>query len=411
MRFVDSLWLKVSGGHGGAGAVAFRREKYVSRGGPSGGRGGRGGDVVLLADENVGTLLDLRYKREIRAENGVNGGTSLRDGRYGRDAVIHVPVGTLVRDLLTDELIADLNEHGSSMIVAAGGRGGLGNASFKSSVRQTPRFAQPGEPGEERTILLELKLLADVGIIGFPSVGKSTLISTISNAKPKIADYPFTTLVPNLGIVDWRDEHSFVVADIPGLIEGASDGAGLGLQFLRHVERSKILIHVLEVTQQIEGLEDGRDPLRDFETINTELEKFSEVLATRPTLVALNKMDLPYVAEREPELRAHFEGLGLPFVAFSAATRTGLQPLLDKMAELVLSSEDPDHEDFTIADVPEEVRQRAAEEAALREEEANAPKRRGDDDYEYVYGYDDEDEGDEPGEEGDEITRDSPTRT
>lgn len=366
MRFVDSVWLKVSGGHGGAGAVAFRREKFVDKGGPVGGKGGRGGSVVLRADENVGTLLDLRYRREIAAKDGKRGGTNLMDGRSGEDIVVHVPVGTLVRDLATDDLLVDLDEHGQTFTIAAGGRGGLGNASFKGSVRQTPRFAQPGEPGEERTILLELKLLADVGIVGFPSVGKSTLISVLSNARPKIADYPFTTLVPNLGIVGWRQEHSFIVADIPGLIPGASEGAGLGHQFLRHVERCRILVHLVEVTPQLEGLEDDRDPVRDFEVITLELAAFSEALAARPTLVALNKMDLPFVAEREPEIRAWCAERGLPFVAFSAATREGLQPLLDQMGELVLSTPAPDHALFTVAEVPEDVREQAAQEAWLR---------------------------------------------
>lgn len=353
MRFVDCVTIHTTAGHGGAGAVAYRREKYVPKGGPAGGNGGKGGSVVIAADSNVGTLIDFRYRRKVVAENGQPGMPKQADGRFGNDEVLRVPVGTLVRDAHTGELIADLAEDGQSVIAAAGGRGGLGNARFRTSVNQTPSYAQPGEPGEERAIVLELKLLADVGIIGFPSVGKSTLISVISNARPKIAAYHFTTLVPNLGIVKWHDYKSFVVADIPGLIEGAHEGRGLGMQFLRHVERCRALVHVVEVTPPLEGADDGRDPKADFDAINAELEAFSEPLAERPQIVALAKTDLPFAAEREDELRAHFEGLGYEFYAFSAVTRDGLRELTDAMGRMATEVPAPDTAHFTVPEADE----------------------------------------------------------
>lgn len=350
MRFLDCITLETVAGHGGAGAALFRREKYVPRGGPSGGNGGRGGSVIIVADANVGTLIDFRYKRRIVASDGKGGGDSRADGKSGSDTVLRVPVGTLVRDAISNELLADLDEPGSKIVAAAGGRGGLGNANFKTSVTQAPTHAQPGEPGEERPILLELKLLADIGIIGFPSVGKSTLISVISNARPKIADYPFTTLVPNLGIVKWHDYKSFVVADIPGLIEGAHEGRGLGYQFLRHVERCRALLHVIEVTPPFEGMDDGRDPIRDFEAIQRELKLFSEPLARRPQIVALSKIDLPFAAEKEGELRAHFEGLGHKFLSFSAVTRKGLEGLINALGTMATETPAPNSSLFTVAE-------------------------------------------------------------
>lgn len=355
MRFVDCVTVHVRAGHGGAGAVAYHREKFVSKGGPSGGNGGKGGSVVVQADPNVGTLIDFRYKKRVNAEDGHPGQPRRADGRYGKDVVLRVPVGTLVRDALTGELIGDLSEPNAEIVAAAGGRGGLGNANFKTSVNQTPSYAQPGEAGGERAILLELKLLADVGIIGFPSVGKSTLISVVSNARPKIAAYPFTTLVPNLGIVKWHDYQSFVVADIPGLIEGAHEGRGLGYQFLRHVERCKALLHVIEVTPPIEGADDGRDPIEDFEALQRELKLFSASLAERPQVVALSKMDLPFVQEKEPELRAWFEERGYPFLAFSAATRDGLAELIDAMGRLATETPAPEVDHFTVADADQAV--------------------------------------------------------
>lgn len=347
MKFVDSVTIHAIAGHGGQGMVAYRREKFVPRGGPSGGNGGHGGSVIFTADRNVGTLIDLRYRTEIRAKDGRPGEPKMRNGANADDAIVRVPVGTVVRDATSREVIGDLSEDGAECVAAAGGRGGKGNAFFKTSVNQTPSYSQPGESGAERTVTLELKLLADIGIIGFPSVGKSTLISVISNARPKIADYHFTTLTPNLGVVRWRDDDSFVVADIPGLIEGAHEGRGLGYQFLRHVERCRALCHVVEVTPGGDEFDDGRDPIADFEALQRELALFSESLAERPQLVALGKMDLPFVQAREAELRAHFEGLGFRFVAFSSVTRQGLQPLLDAMGQLWRDTPAPEVSHFT----------------------------------------------------------------
>lgn len=348
MRFVDQINIHISAGNGGPGAVAFRREKFVAFGGPSGGDGGRGGDVIFVADRSISTLLDFSYRRRVRAENGKPGGNKTMTGRSGEHEIIPVPVGTIIRDAHSLELIADLTEDGQRVVLATGGKGGLGNSHFARSAHQTPRYAQPGIEGEERAVILELKLLADIGIIGYPSVGKSTLISVLSNARPKIADYPFTTLVPNLGVVRWHEHQSYVVADIPGLIEGAHEGQGLGHQFLRHVERCRALLHVIEVTPQYEGLPDGRDPIEDFERIQHELAMFSEPLSTRPQIVALSKTDLPFVREREEELRAYFEGKGYTFVSFSALTRQGLDPLRDVMGELISKTPVPDIDAFTV---------------------------------------------------------------
>ena len=333
--FVDEAEIEVQAGHGGAGAVAFRREKYVPRGGPAGGDGGRGGDVVLVCTTNAHTLSDFRMMRRIRAESGQPGGSKQKTGRDGEDAVVRVPEGTLVTDVETGERVADMTEEGQRVVVARGGDGGQGNMRFKTSTNRAPRRATPGYPGGARRLRLELKLVADVGLVGFPSVGKSTLIAAISNAQPKIAAYPFTTLVPNLGVVRWKGEREFVVADIPGLIEGAHEGQGLGHQFLRHVERCRLLVHVLEVTPQVEGAPgDGREPVRDFEAIRRELERYEPQLLERPQMVALNKVDLPFVAAEEARLRAHIEeDLGLPFFAVSAATGEGLEALVDRMGE------------------------------------------------------------------------------
>lgn len=350
MRFVDQVHIQLSAGKGGAGAVAFRREKFVEFGGPSGGDGGDGGDVILVADNSISTLLDFSYRRHIRAENGRPGGTKNMTGKSGAHAIIPVPVGTIVRDAHTLELLADLSENEQRVVLAKGGKGGLGNTHFARSTHQTPRYAQPGIEGEARHIILELKLLADIGIIGYPSVGKSTLISVISNARPKIADYPFTTLVPNLGVVRWHDHQNYVVADIPGLIEGAHEGQGLGHQFLRHVERCKALLHVIEVTPQYDGVPDGRDPIEDFERIQNELKMFSKPLAERPQIVALSKIDLPFVREREDALRKHFEGEGYTFVSFSALTRQGLDTVRNLMGELISTTPAPEIDAFTMPD-------------------------------------------------------------
>ncbi|MDT7897153.1 MAG: GTPase ObgE [Armatimonadota bacterium] len=329
MHFVDEAVIHVKAGNGGNGCVAFRREKFVPRGGPAGGDGGRGGHVILLADPSVKTLVDLHLQRTYKAENGQHGQGSNKHGADGKDLVIRVPVGTVVYDAETGELIADLVKAGQRVIVARGGRGGRGNAAFATPTRQTPVFAELGEPGEERTLRLELKLLADVGIIGYPNVGKSTLISRISAARPKIADYPFTTLVPNLGTVR-VDNFSFVVADLPGLIEGAHKGVGLGHQFLRHAERTSLLLHMVDIAAV-----EGRDPICDFETINEELRLYSPELAKKPQIVVANKMDLPNAHENLRRCLPYWRQRGYEVFAISALTGEGIEPLVYRMAELV----------------------------------------------------------------------------
>jgi GTP-binding protein len=329
MHFVDEAVIHVKAGNGGNGCVAFRREKFVPRGGPAGGDGGRGGHVILLADPSVKTLVDLHLQRTYKAENGQHGQGSNKHGADGKDLVIRVPVGTVVYDAETGELIADLVKAGQRVIVVRGGRGGRGNAAFATPTRQTPVFAELGEPGEERTLRLELKLLADVGIIGYPNVGKSTLISRISAARPKIADYPFTTLVPNLGTVR-VDNFSFVVADLPGLIEGAHRGVGLGHQFLRHAERTSLLLHMVDIAAV-----EGRDPICDFETINEELRLYSHELAKKPQIVVANKMDLPNAHENLRRCLPYWRERGYEVFAISALTGEGIEPLVYRMAELV----------------------------------------------------------------------------
>jgi GTP-binding protein len=327
--FYDRAKIFVKGGDGGNGCVAFRREKYVPEGGPSGGDGGRGGDVVFLADEGLRTLMDFRYRRHYKAGRGAHGLGKNMHGRSGGDLVVRVPAGTVVKLADTAEVLADLVEHGREYIVARGGRGGRGNARFATSQNKAPTMAENGEPGEERWLDLELKLLADVGLVGFPNAGKSTLIASVSAAKPKIADYPFTTLTPNLGVVRVGEGSSFVMADIPGLIEGAHTGAGLGHEFLRHVERTRLLIHVIDM-----GGAGGRDPVEDYRIINRELELYSPRLARRPQLVAANKMDLPEAAEHLPRLREEIGGHREIF-AVSAATGEGLQELLFRASSLL----------------------------------------------------------------------------
>jgi GTPase len=331
VKFVDQVSIQVKAGDGGNGAVAFRREKFVERGGPSGGDGGNGGSVVFEADGGLSTLLDYRYQQHYRARNGQHGMGSDMNGAAADDLVLRVPVGTLIRDQDSGELLADLAAPGARAIVARGGRGGLGNMNFATSTRQTPRFAQDGTPGEERRLVLELKLIADVGLLGFPNAGKSTLISRVSRARPKIADYPFTTLVPNLGVVPYKDGVSFVMADIPGIIEGAAEGAGLGHQFLRHVERCRVLIHLVDLSAPGED----RAPLRDLEVLDHELERYSPELARKPQIVAANKIDLPDARERLPEFQAAMAARGVPVFPISAATGEGLSPLLDAVAQVL----------------------------------------------------------------------------
>lgn len=333
MKFIDEAKIYVKAGDGGRGCVSFRREKFVPKGGPDGGNGGSGGDVILVSEGRLASLLDFKYRREYKAERGQHGMGSMCSGRDGLDLKIKVPVGTVVKDADTGEALADLVEDGQEYLVSRGGRGGKGNAHFATSTHQTPRFAQPGEPGEERNLKLELKLLADVGIIGFPNAGKSTLISHISAAKPRIADYPFTTLVPNLGIVKFGDFGGFVVADIPGLIEGAHEGKGLGVRFLKHIERTSIFIHVIDLSPV-----SGRDPKEDFEVVNRELKAFKAELAERPQVVALNKTDIPEAEEKVPELLKFFNGLGIKVFSISAATGKGLKELVNFVGKAVADS-------------------------------------------------------------------------
>ena len=334
MKFVDEVKINIVSGKGGDGAVAWRREKYVPRGGPAGGDGGDGGHVIVRADPQLTTLLDYQFMQVHKAENGGNGGKKDMYGSRGKDVTLRVPVGTVVYDEATNHVIADLNTADQERIIARGGKGGRGNIHFASATNRAPQEAEPGTPAQERKVRFELKLLADVGILGFPNVGKSTFISRISAARPKIADYPFTTLVPNLGVVAWRDYKSFVVADIPGLIPGAHLGAGLGLRFLRHIERTRVILHLLEFSE-----DPKRGPCEDFEVLNQELALYDEDLAKRPQVVALNKIDLPHVRELLPEITPYFAAKGITIVGVSAATGEGLKPLLDQLASHVFAKE------------------------------------------------------------------------
>ncbi|MEG7380092.1 GTPase ObgE [Bacillus subtilis] len=324
--FIDQVKVYVKGGDGGNGMVAFRREKYVPKGGPAGGDGGNGGDVVFEVDEGLRTLMDFRYKKHFKAIRGEHGMSKNQHGRNADDMVIKVPPGTVVTDDDTKQVIADLTEHGQQAVIARGGRGGRGNTRFATPANPAPQLSENGEPGKERYIVLELKVLADVGLVGFPSVGKSTLLSVVSSAKPKIADYHFTTLVPNLGMVETDDGRSFVMADLPGLIEGAHQGVGLGHQFLRHIERTRVIVHVIDMS----GLE-GRDPYEDYVTINQELSEYNLRLTERPQIIVANKMDMPQAAEN---LEAFKEKLmdDYPVFPISAVTREGLRELLFEVA-------------------------------------------------------------------------------
>lgn len=328
--FVDQVEIYVKAGNGGHGAVAFRREKYIPAGGPAGGDGGKGGDVIFKVDPGIRTLMDFRYKKKHIAQNGENGGNKKMSGEKGENLIVKVPPGTIVRDKETNKIIADLTKPGEEEIIARGGKGGRGNQHFATSTRQAPRFAEGGVPGQERRLILELKLLADVGLLGFPNVGKSTLLAAVTKAKPKIADYHFTTLIPNLGVVEWKDGNSFVMADIPGIIEGAHEGAGLGHQFLRHVERTKLLIHVLDVS----GME-GRNPIEDFKIINKELVNYNEKLAQRRQIVALNKIDLVLEEEQINAVKKQLKEMGYEVYTISAATKKGIEPLMDRVIELL----------------------------------------------------------------------------
>ncbi|OEH91474.1 GTPase ObgE [Bacillus solimangrovi] len=337
--FVDQVQIYVKGGDGGNGLVAFRREKYVPNGGPAGGDGGNGANVVFEVDEGLRTLMDFRYQKHFKADRGENGMSKSMHGKNASHMIVKVPPGTVIADADTGEKIADLTLHGQQAIAAHGGRGGRGNIKFKSPANTAPEIAENGEPGQERYVKLELKLLADVGLVGFPSVGKSTLLSVVSAAKPKIADYHFTTIAPNLGVVETGDSRSFVMADLPGLIEGAHQGVGLGHQFLRHIERTRVIVHVVDMS----GLE-GRDPYEDFVKINEELKEYDMRLTERPQVVAANKMDLP---NAEENLEIFKEKVGdVPIFSISAATRQGLDEMLYKVADLVETTpEFPMHEE------------------------------------------------------------------
>ena len=328
--FTDYAKIYVAAGKGGNGAVAFRREKYVAAGGPDGGDGGKGGDIYFEVNPDSNTLIDFRYKKKFKAENGNNGEGAHKFGKSGEDLYIKVPIGTVIKDAQTGEILADLSEKGQKELVLRGGRGGKGNSHFATSTRQAPRFAQEGEPGEEKELILELKLLADVGLIGFPSVGKSTILSVVTSATPKIADYHFTTLEPNLGVVKSEYGDSFVIADIPGLIEGASEGTGLGIQFLRHIERTRLLLHVIDVS----GLE-GRDPIEDFYIINKELEKYSKKLSKRKQIIVANKID----AMQDNSLYNNLEKLAkekqMEIFKISAATGEGIKELMNEVSKIL----------------------------------------------------------------------------
>ena len=322
MQFIDQATVYVKAGNGGNGVISFRREKFVPKGGPDGGNGGQGGSVRIRAERQLGTLLDFKYKRHYRAGNGEHGRGKKQTGKNGDDVVLKVPCGTLVKHVGSGRMIADLIQHGEEIIVARGGKGGKGNAEFATATNQAPRIAEPGTPGEECELLLELKLLADVGLVGFPNVGKSTLIATISAARPKIADYPFTTLSPNLGIVRYAEGKSFTLADMPGLIKGAHEGKGLGIQFLRHIERTKVLVFLIESVSE--------DPKRDYDILLHELASYSAELARKPKLVAVTKIDLLEETVSKKLSKLSF-GKHVPVVRISSVTKSGIDDLLQKM--------------------------------------------------------------------------------
>lgn len=328
--FTDYVKIIAKAGNGGDGAVSFRREKYVAAGGPDGGDGGKGGSVYFEVDQDRNTLIDFRYQKKFKAENGKNGEGAHRFGKSGEDLVIKVPLGTIVKDSQTGKVLADLSELGQKELILAGGRGGKGNSHFATSTRQAPRFSQEGEKGEEKEFILELKLLADVGLLGFPNVGKSTLLSVVTDATPKIADYHFTTLEPNLGVVKGEYGDSFVIADIPGIIEGASQGIGLGIQFLRHIERTRLLLHVIDVS----GIE-GRNPVQDFNTINEELKQYSEKLSQRKQIVVANKVDSMQDESLYQELEKMAKEKGLEIYKISAATGQGVKELMIQVSKVL----------------------------------------------------------------------------
>lgn len=328
--FTDYAKIIIKSGNGGDGAITFRREKYVAAGGPDGGDGGRGGSIYFRVDPNANTLIDFRFTKKFKAQNGENGSGANKYGKSGEDLYINVPIGTIIKDVETGKVVADLSKPGQEELVLKGGKGGKGNSHFATSTRQVPRFAQAGEEGEEKEVILELKLLADVGLLGFPNVGKSTFLSVVTDAKPKIANYHFTTIEPNLGVVKTKNGDSFVIADIPGIIEGASAGVGLGIQFLRHVERTRLLLHVIDVS----GTE-GRDPVQDFYTINEELKKYSEKLSSRKQIIVANKIDIMQDDSNYKKLEELAKKENLEIYKISGATGEGVEKLLNRVSEVL----------------------------------------------------------------------------
>jgi GTP-binding protein len=328
--FTDYVKIFASAGKGGNGAISFRREKYVAAGGPDGGDGGRGGSVIFKVDPDANTLIAFRFTKKFKADNGENGSGARKYGKAGKDLYIKVPIGTVIKDANTEEVLADLSEQGQEVVLLHGGRGGLGNSHFATATRQAPRFAQDGEPGEEKELILELKLLADVGLIGFPNVGKSTFLSVVTSATPKIANYHFTTLDPNLGVVKSKYGDSFVIADIPGIIEGASEGAGLGIHFLRHIERTRMLLHFIDVSGQ-----EGRDPVQDYETINAELKKYSEKLASRKQIIVASKADAMPDDENFKKLQELAKKNNQEIFKISGATGEGVEELMNHVSQVL----------------------------------------------------------------------------
>lgn len=357
MSFVDRAKIVIKSGDGGDGCSSFHREKFVQRGGPDGGDGGNGGNVVLFADAGMNTLLDFKFARFYRAQNGESGRSKLQRGKNGDDLVIKVPVGTIVKDISSGKIIADMNVSGKTRIVLHGGRGGKGNARFATPTKQSPKFSQPGQKTLEHEIELELKTIADVGLIGLPNVGKSTILSVLTNAKPKIANYHFTTLTPNLGVVK-RYDSSFVLADIPGLIEGAADGAGLGHDFLRHIERTRMLVHVLDISGS-----EGRNPVDDYRRINSELEKYSKRLAQLPQIIAANKMDITGADENLELIKKEIENDGVKVFPVSAATVKGFDTLLDEIIKTLAAL--PKVYEFEEEDMPERTKYEPGFEIAM----------------------------------------------
>ena len=353
--FTDYTKIIIKSGDGGNGAISFRREKYVAAGGPDGGDGGKGGDIYFQVDKDKNTLIDFRYNKKYKASNGVNGSGNNCNGKYGEDLYIKVPIGTIIKDAETGKVIADLSKPNQVELVLKGGRGGRGNSHFATPTRQVPRFAEDGERGEEKEIILELKLLADVGLLGFPNVGKSTFLSVVTDARPKIANYHFTTLEPNLGVVKTKNGDGFVIADIPGIIEGASEGVGLGTQFLRHVERTRLLLHFLDVSGQ-----EGRNPVEDFYVINKELKKYSEKLAQRKQIIVANKIDVMQDDTLLKQVEEVAKKEGLELYKISAVTKQGVEELIDHVSELLktLPKEDlvdiEDRKVYTLEDKKDE---------------------------------------------------------